>query len=361
MVLSKQILNLLLSLFFALPVLGQDGTFYENTYAGENSVCAWKSAPLMEYPGRGSRQLGTILFTEELQHLGREAFVRGENHNYIWVKTRDGNTGWIDEGLVVRNGGVVVLLESAVIYDKPATISSRTGNFFGAGEIAILSDFRENWIQLTSQNKARTGWVEGYNRISVEDSDIETAALLASAMEVVNPSERRTALRKISESRGQLSPGMIRILDGAINNTYATATTATPAYTSGQNQLSRPATSTSTQNAWQGGEDIFVDDGTSAPAPGVSRDNAAQPGMVIKDVIDMQTGRSYQRVYETGTIQPVVNKKAKDIYYAYHKTLPIKHQSAAPGSGNRLYGSTGSHRAPERRQQQYYRTRAGGN
>lgn len=321
MVFIKKISISLLVLLFALSGFSQDGIFYENTYAGETSICAWKSTFLLENPGRGSQQVGTILFTEELEHLGKEAFVRGENHNYVWVKTRDGNTGWIEESFIVRNGGVVVIMESAVIYDKPATLSSRTNSFFGAGEIAILSDFREGWIRLTSQYRERTGWIEGYNRISVEDADIETASLLAVAMENRNLNDRRAQLRKISETRGRISPGMAAILDASINGTYATPATSAPT-------VSRPVSTqpvkpaTNTPDPWQGGEDVFVDDGTTG-SPSVARDNSQTQGMVIKEVIDMQTGRSYQRVYETGAIQPVVNKKAKNIYYAYHKTLPI--------------------------------------
>ncbi|MEZ4776981.1 MAG: hypothetical protein R3D00_27650 [Bacteroidia bacterium] len=322
----KQIFTSLLIVLFSLTGFSQDGIFYENTYAGETSICAWKSTLLLESPGRGSRQVGTVLFTEELQHLGKEAFVRGENHNYIWVKTKDGNTGWVEESFVVRNGGVVVIMESAVIYDKPATLSSRTNSFFGAGEIAILSDFREGWIRLTSQYKERNGWIEGYNRISVEDADIETASLLANAMENRNASDRRSALRKISETRGRISPGMAAILDAAINGTYATTLTSPGQVPATQPAATQPAATPqarplNTPDPWQGGEDVFVDDGTTG-GPNVTRDNS-QTGLVIKEVIDMQTGRSYQRVYETGSIQPVVNKKAKNIYYAYHKTLPI--------------------------------------
>lgn len=310
MIRYKSILPILLSFFLFHSGFSQDGIFYEDTYAGDFSICAWNSVILHEYPGRSSRQIGVVLYTEELEHLGKEAFVRGENHNYVWVITRDGSRGWVDDGFLVKNGGVVVMLDNAAIYDKPSTVSARTTQFFRAGEIVILSDFNDGWIRLTGEYKEKTGWVQGYDRISVEESDLEVASVISAAMQIRNLSQRREELKKISSSRGFVTPEMAKVVDMAINSTYETkppVTTPDP----------RPNNTWNNTDPWRGGEDVLIDD------PNTNIASGNNSGILVKDVIDMQTGRSYQRIYETGSIQPVKNKKAKDIYYAYHKSLPI--------------------------------------
>ena len=296
------------TLFLAIPSQAQDGVFYEDTYPDETSICAWSSALLYESPGRNARRTGTVLFTEELEHLGREAFVRGENRNYIWVKSKDGKIGWINDSYIVRNGGVVVILENVSVYERPSTISSRTSQRFIAGDLAVLSDFRDGWVQLFGEQKYIQGWVEGYDRVSVEAGDIEIASLLTEAMRITNPEQRRTQLRRIGSTSGMLSNEMTAVIQKAIAATY-------PA----ESDLGRGGSDFPQNN------DPFIDEdprpNPNRPLPPVNIFET--PGLHAKEVVDMQTGKTYERIYESGTIQPVKSKKAKDEYYAYHKTLPI--------------------------------------
>ncbi|MCB0850865.1 MAG: SH3 domain-containing protein [Bacteroidetes bacterium] len=308
MIPKKILILLTLGFFFTGFAFSQGEIFYQDTPVEETSICAYSSALMYESPGRNAPKIGTVLFTEELEHLGQEAFVRGENRNYVWVRSRGGIIGWINDSYLVRNSGVVVVLDNLPVYDRPGTASARTSQRFMAGDLAILSDFRDGWVHLFGEQKYIQGWIQGYDNVSVEQEDIEVASLMTEAMRITDPVQRRKQLNQIGSSTRALSPEMTRALQKAIDATY-------PSNTLTQNE---PDTET-----WQGGEDIFVDDNVN-PSPGKTEIvDIYSPGIHKKEVIDMQTGRSYQRVYETGTIQPVKSKKAKDIYYAYHKTLPI--------------------------------------
>ncbi|GAB4412836.1 MAG: hypothetical protein OHK0039_19190 [Bacteroidia bacterium] len=320
--------NLLLLLLFVgtgLSLQAQEDVYYVNTFEGETSVCVWGNIILHEVPGRNSRNIGEIVYAEELTHLGKEALVRSEKRNYIWVRTRDGKTGWVNETYVVRNGGVVVVLTDATIYGRPETFSSATDQQFAAGEILVLSDFQNDWVFLTGIRKEKSGWIKGYEKLSVETGDIETATMLARAQAEPDLETRRSNLQKLMQFRSGATPEMMAVVRNAYN-----ATLPQPAPT---NPSARPAVDDQSLvyydvPFYEGGEDAFSN-ATSRPAQ-----TSAQPVMPLtpappayqrieREVIDMETGKSYVRVYESGTIQPVKAKNPPSIYYCYHKTLPI--------------------------------------
>ncbi|MEO1451156.1 MAG: hypothetical protein AAFV07_16620 [Bacteroidota bacterium] len=322
--LGGTLLILLGSLLLPLKSQAQDEVYYGDVPEGETSVCAFASIGLHEAPGRSSRRLGVIVFAEELEHLGRDAFVRGENSGYLQVRTRDGKTGWANERYLVKNGGVVVLLERSRVYKRPGTYSSATNNYFEAGTIGILSDFQDNWVKLTSEHKDVIGWVEGYDKLSVDERDIEIASMYAQALKVEGKTEKRAALQKIGRTPGFLQSELAPVVKLAIEGTHNTRDQGTPNLTPGEKYLvpyypdgeddvpgNEPGPS-------RGAPDERIADPATPPATSAPVYNIAE-----REVIDMETGRSYLRIFETGTIQPVKARKPKNIYYAYHKTLPI--------------------------------------
>ena len=83
MIPKKILIILTLGFFFTGFAFSQGEIFYQDTPVEETSICAYSSALMYESPGRNAPKIGTVLFTEELEHLGQEAFVRGENRNYV--------------------------------------------------------------------------------------------------------------------------------------------------------------------------------------------------------------------------------------------------------------------------------------
>ena len=332
MIVKKQLLVLFTSfLLWGTPSLAQTDEIFIDTPVGEASICAWSKVGLREYPSESSRTLATIFFTEELSHLGREAFVRSERNNYVFVEAEDGTKGWINDMYLVKGGGTVVVLKNSPIYQKLNTPQSVTQKFFRAGEIAILTEFTDGWVKLTSHKKGKSGWVEGYDALSVEEYDIEAAALLAEASAENDIKRRRDEILAIRDGRSYVSNEMRQVLDEAINRTYGRPSVP---------KEEDPAYYVDDIPYYANGEDAMATNASSYNRP--SESTGAVPGfrgdvysITEKEVVDMQTGRSYIRVIETGTIQPVKAKRPANIYYAYHKTLPkgSKILLEVPGTG----------------------------
>ena len=318
MIVKKQLLVLFTSFLLWSPhTFAQSEEIFIDTQPGDVSICAWSKVGLKEYPAESARSVATIFFTEQLEHLGREAFVRNERNNYVFVQAEDGTKGWVNDLYLVKGGGTIVVLKRSPIYQKLNTPQSVTQNFFNAGEIAILTEFTDGWVKLTSHKKQKSGWVEGYDALSTEEYDIEAAALLAEAFTERNRNRRRDAILAIRDGRSYISNEMRGVLDAAVNRTYGTPSVPKeddpsyyvddiPFYATGEDAL---ATNASSYNR--------PDNATNIPFRGDVY------SITEKEVVDMQTGRSYIRVSETGTIQPVKAKRPKSIYYAYHKTLPV--------------------------------------
>lgn len=291
---------------------------------GEFSVCAWDRAELHSDPGTNADVVSSIYFSEEVMHLGREAFVRsGENSNYIWVETEDGKEGWVNDKYFVTGGGNVVLLKDKAIFAKPSTPNSISKYRFDSGELAILTEFANGWVKLTGKKKRKMGWVEGYDAISTEDYDIETAALIDKALANERIEDRREELRTIRDGRSFISPQMREVVDMKLDQSYRAPKKQVAYNDEGDIYIDDKDYRAEGEDAFSqngGGFDEGMDRGNS------SRGNVtrSQQGSYIseREVVDMKTGESYIRVEETGTIQPVKAKNPKNIYYAYHKYLP---------------------------------------
>ena len=327
-------LTMIMAGLMLTPLQAQPGVYYETVEPGAFFICAWDNARVHEFPNLGSPNVGTIVYTEEVKHKGREAFVRAENRNYVFVETEDGTQGWVNESYLVQGGGSVVILDNAAIFSKPNTNTAITNQTFEAGEILILSEFRDGWVRLTGKQKQKDGWVQGYDKLSAEEYDIEAATLLASALAIENTQDKLRDLRELRGGRSYLSPDMQIVMDRSIAAASSPAPTrpntapatpyngpiyydepTTPYYATGEDAISN-SNPTNTGNTSYYPAPINSQPAYTPPtfptqsAP-VMRPTTAPTNAYAyqeREVVDMATGISYLRVKETGSIQPVKAK-----------------------------------------------------
>jgi SH3-like domain-containing protein len=278
---------------------------YSIPVADALSVCAWPEAMLRDQPGTNARRIASLYFGEGVEKTGDEGFVMYEKRNYIKVRTRDGKVGWVSEELFVPDGGVVVVLERARIYMKPNTVTTVTDGYFEPGELAIFKDWQGDWVELVSKEWKKSGWIKGTHLVSIENNDIQTAKSLEEALAVADAPTRRYRLEQILQMRDGVSPDMREAIDQ-----YITGTRYDP-----WNDGFRPPATPAPGN-------VLAQAGGAAPTAGA--DETSKYNIVVQEVIDMETGKSYQRVTETGTAYEVIGpKNPKNIYWVYHKTRPI--------------------------------------
>ncbi|MEL6626832.1 MAG: hypothetical protein AAFQ92_14985, partial [Bacteroidota bacterium] len=251
---------------------------------GMTVVCVAPSATLRELPGEKNIALGQTFFGEEVTHEGQEALVKGENHNYILVRTQTGKIGWVDDRFLVKDAGVVVLTDDARLYESPGNYTTALGQFFYAGEIAILSSYENNWIKLIGRNKNKIGWIKGYEILSVEPTDLEIAKLLSDALDIADPTQRRLALENIGDTPGFNGSPLAGVVKEEV---LLTAMPSHDQLSPGKKYLQEGVDDFFPNGEDDIADDIFggIDDLGTIPEDG----NNNRPGYEVQDVIDRET------------------------------------------------------------------------
>lgn len=269
----------------------------------DSMVCVSNRVGIYDVPGATGRYLSSVYFGDQVRKVPNSRTIRFNGKNFIEVATRGGMTGWTEADLFVEGGGVVTLLEDKQIHQSPSATSVTT-DYFRAGELYVLSDFDgSNWVELMTREKTAIGWVKGIDEISFSEEHIRFATLIHQARQITDVMEQKRELEKIRRLPGfnqsGFSPIVQRMLAGYVDGDIV--------YIDDQPE---------------GG--VYYDDNVvSTPFPR----SEPEAEVVVEKVIDMETGRYYNRVRETGTIAEVDGpKRPQSIYWAYHKTRPINSQ-----------------------------------
>lgn len=301
-----------------LPTKNQTRSESELT-VDERMVCAWDGAEIRLTPGEKAPSAGVLPFGEEVQLLGRRATVISENRrNYLEVKVTGTNAiGWIKENLLL-DGGLVVVLRTTPFYPSYKSLyMANDGDIFEAGELAILTNFEEDgeYIQLVGRNKGpnglKKGWIKGLDRVSVRHNDLVVANRIYEIQKSKDAKFQRSSLNGIRGMAEFQQSGMELALEYAIQRTYIPG--GLPVVSNTSNPTRSPnSKKAKTTSAKKGAT-------TTAKKPEPKDKN-----FVVREVVDMETNLSYNRVTETGTIMEVNGpRRPKNIYWCYHKTRPI--------------------------------------
>lgn len=257
-------------------------------------------------PGKVAKTIGVIRFGEIVRWNGESQYVADESRTYLKVQAVDGAVGWVHEYLFVKGIGLGVILQGGLIYKRPQTVTTVTTDQFMPGELVIVEGFSNNWIGLAGKRKAKKGWIEGRNKVSMEDRDVLLASLMMSVEAEKDPKKRQKQMELVYQQANQVGSPMAEVVRSR----------------SGNNNMS-PSTSPTINNATNTtSRDIAANSPTrERPMPTVSADNS---NIYFRSIKDPKTGQIRRETVETGGIYLVNGPpKANSIYFAYHKTLPI--------------------------------------
>lgn len=301
---------------------------YDNS--GMYLVCWWDNAEIRAAPGEEHPTIGALEFGEEFKLDGVKAYVIEENRFYL-KGTRGGISGWVKEDLL-KDGGTVVILKRTNYFDTKRSLAEvKDGHFFEAGEMAIMVNFDEagEWMRLVGRNRTpdgetKLGWIRDIDRVSFDPDALEIADRIYEIRQTEDLRLQRQALENLRDLRGFEASRMEFAVEAAILKTYYQASADRPGSGTRASKAatSKPRASNSTRKAAP----------EKTPPPEVEEDKS----LVVEKVVDMDTGKYYNRITETGSIMEVDGpKRPKNIYWCYHKTRPIgtKVLLHVPGGG----------------------------
>lgn len=267
-------------------------------------LCAKSSLKVSVSPGNNSEVIGYIFFGEEVMPAGNATFRNGTS--FIEIRTTDNRSGWVEESALVKDGGLIVFTASGNIYPSPDFNTPLYQTSFQQGDMAILVDFQDEWMRLIGSTEGKEGWVNGLDKVSIDPADISIGKLLLEAERERDPVRKRQLLEGIRNFPNFFSSPLAITVDQKINSS-----SGTPSFPSTSSSL--PSTSYLSNE----GMDFTAAFDRSVP-------NTAASQYFVETITDPVSNRTFQRVTEIGSYQPVKGPaNPKSIYFAYHKTREI--------------------------------------
>ncbi len=154
----------------------QSGIRYSEGSLG-SMMCVWPATRLLEAPDANAPLITPVLFGERLTLQGQRAYVIKENRTYVQVRNSESEMGWIFDSLLVDEGEVGVITESAAVFLRPKTPATITLDRFEPGDLVIVSATYEGWTKVIGAKKQPSGWVEPDAQVSTEAEDVQLATL----------------------------------------------------------------------------------------------------------------------------------------------------------------------------------------
>lgn len=288
-----------------------------------SAICVWPVSGLREAPGKQATYIESIKYGERVQVLGELQYVLEEDRMYMKVLSNNGKQGWVHRYLFEENGEVIVLTSSQPIYPEPQTASTPKGETFESGELLVMSDWKDGWVEVTNEKRSKKGWIAwnpDEDVVSVEEEDIMLATMLQRAKTDDASQNELAALRAMRARKGFAASPVhfavekrIRSVESSIDTKAANARLASksPNQPVAQTNIPTRGDTYTPNTAFRSAPEA------NSPAPAAT--NLAYREELVEDA----TGARYTKVtekgsiYEVRTIENVANK-----LYAYHKTLP---------------------------------------
>lgn len=325
----------LISVLCGVESYAQTTTF--NNAPGGQLYCVWNQVTLRSGPGKTAPFLNGVFFGEVVEKTGEEAYAREEQRTYIKVRTSEGVVGWVHEFLFIEGIGMAVVTEPGKIYKRPRTVSTITDQSFLPGELVVLVSENNGWINLIGREKKKLGWIEGPQKITNSFRELEIGSLFYDARKKDKPEDRQKALAALlEEARASGSP-----LSQAIEMEMRGQSYQLPLVDSRPSSQPLSALSAQPEEAFRSrlsyqppaiNEPEFQS-GYSRPSSRADYLNSLPSSTARRQTDSSQGGL----ITETGKATIISSQSREpDIYYAFHKVLPV---------GSKLYvdipGNTG--------------------
>jgi hypothetical protein len=157
----------------------------QNQNTGEQSqnlspkgiVCIWDGLIIREAPQKNAKTLSTMSLGETVIDLDSSSIdANDKKREYYKVRLSDGKEGWAPSYGAIKNASAAVFKTNASLYKRPDLLTITETRFVPMEFVAITSSL-EDWIEVTSEQKKKSGWVKK-DAITKAREDIATAVLI---------------------------------------------------------------------------------------------------------------------------------------------------------------------------------------
>ncbi|RMG67867.1 MAG: hypothetical protein D6722_12540 [Bacteroidetes bacterium] len=170
------------------------------------AICVWPEVGLREEPGEAAltkegknNYIETIYYGERVEMLGEETYVEKKDRNYLKIRLKDGQEGWVHDFLFEPQSRLAVIIETAQLYRRPDPMTLRNDELLPGEIVAVIQDsiMPQGWHHISGWMKRKKGWARQGLRMSFNQKDVELALLRQRALQTRDEAERYTRLKAI--------------------------------------------------------------------------------------------------------------------------------------------------------------------
>lgn len=293
------------------------------------AACLWPIVGIRATPEQSGAYLEATHFGDVVETSGESVLNSEENRTYIQVKSRKtGKVGWVNRYLFEPNAYAVVTRMEVALFDQPNSASLVSNSRLNANELAVVTDFDNEWAHLVSIKRGKKGWVRylPYDPISAEAADITQALAAYNAAEQAS-SNSVAATPPQSQAYGYDGSGGFSPPAYGTSATSQGGVAANPSlppvgYDLPDFNTFGPQASTS-GSAATAANTRYMAPAASATFPTPPATQPLSSSLTQTMVYDELSGRNFLQTTETGGVFEIQGIANANLYQAYHKTLPV--------------------------------------
>ncbi|MEZ4847582.1 MAG: SH3 domain-containing protein [Bacteroidia bacterium] len=189
------------------------------------AVCVWDVAGLREEAGKHSltkdkknNYLEAIYYGEQVEMLGEEKEMEGENRTYMKVRLKDGQEGWVHDYLFEKNARLAATADEIELYRRPDMMTLRDDKLL-PGEIIVTMEKQGEWIHVSGREKKKKGWIKiGSGNLAFQARDVKLALLYYRAIQDRSDEGRKEKLNKILSDKTFSGSVLIDLVEYTLKN-----------------------------------------------------------------------------------------------------------------------------------------------
>lgn len=170
------------------------------------AICVWPEVGLREEPGEEAltregknNYIATIYYGERVELLGEEKYIEKKDRNYLKIRLKDGQEGWVHDFVFETQSRLSVMIEAAQLYRRPDPMTLREDELQPGEIVAVIQDtiMPKGWHHISGWMKRKKGWVRQGARMSFNQKDVELAMLRQRALQLRQEKDRYERLQAI--------------------------------------------------------------------------------------------------------------------------------------------------------------------
>ncbi len=184
----------------------------------EASINVMDSLVMKDIPGTRGNTILKVAFGEAVARIESQESVYKDDITFIKVKVESGEEGWIPQVATIPDGALAVITESVIASVRPGSRLDRGRFILSPGDLVVLSDEEEEYIQVVTRNFQSTGWINTNSGWSILYDDIVIGLMYQEAMKLPYLVDRRKELETITNYPGFYDSSLSKVVLSEIDS-----------------------------------------------------------------------------------------------------------------------------------------------